>query len=189
MTEPSEQEHHLIDPAELTADFETFFRDHEQEFLKSAASRVRNAHDAEEVVLIAGVRIYRKWPRIRAHANPVAYAHQILNWEIATFFRKQARIADRETSYGELPFADVPTGDDLLALGEHEELDLALESLEARAPVRAACIRLRFLCGLTNHEVGERLEISPDCVKVHVCRGLKDLQSLMDLPTRGKGDS
>ncbi|MEU6819451.1 sigma-70 family RNA polymerase sigma factor [Streptomyces atriruber] len=189
MTEPSEQEHPLIDPAELTADFETFFRDHKNEFLKSADSRVRNVHDAEEIVLTAGARIHRKWELIKAHANPIAYAHQILNWEIATFFRKQARITDRETPYGELSFADVPAADDLLALKDYEELDRALERLEERAPVRAACVRLRFLCGLTNREVGERLEISADCVKVHVCRGLKDLQSLMDLPTRGKGDS
>ncbi|MET8684618.1 sigma-70 family RNA polymerase sigma factor [Streptomyces sp. NPDC004732] len=189
MTEPSGQEHPLIDPAELTADFETFFRDHEKEFLKSAGSRVRNVHDAEEIVLSAGVRIYLKWEQIQAHENQVAYAQQILNWEIATFFRKQARISGRETPYGELPFADVPAADDLLALKDYEELDQALERLDERAPVRAACVRLRFLCGLTNREVGERLEISPDCVKVHVCRGLKDLQSLMDLPTRGKGDS
>ncbi len=189
VTDPSDQEHPLIEPAELPGDFDDFFRRHYKEFLKSVASRMRNLHDAEEVVLEAGLRMYRKWPRIQAHPNPIALAHRILNGEVAGFFRRQARVAGRETSYGELSYADVPTVDDLLFLRQHDDLDRALAELEHLAPKRAACVRLRYLSELSYEEVAERLEISYGTAKVHVSQGLRHLQTLMDLSTRGKGDS
>ncbi|MFE2736250.1 RNA polymerase sigma factor [Streptomyces sp. NPDC059349] len=189
MTDPFEQGRDLIEPAELPDDFESFFARHEKEFLKAAASRVRDFHDAQDVVLEAGAKIYRKWPRVKAHANPIALAHRILNIEVANFYRRRARIDGKETPYGELSYADLPTGDDLLLLGEHEELDQALAQLEERAPVSAACVRLRFLAELSYGEVAAALDITYGSAKTNVCKGLKHLHTLMDLPNRGKGDS
>lgn len=189
MTDPSEQEHDLIEPAKLPDDFEVFFARHMKEFLKSAAARLRNVQDAEEAVLDAGVRMFRKWPRIQAHPNPIALAHRILNGEVAGFYRRRARVAGRELPCGEFSYADVPTVDDLLFLRDHEGLDRALAELEECAPVRAACVRLRFLADLSYTEVAARLDITYGSAKTNVSKGLRHLQSLMDLSTRGKGDS
>ncbi|MFF1594114.1 RNA polymerase sigma factor [Streptomyces sp. NPDC058286] len=189
MTDPVEQGRDLIEPAELPDDFEAFFTRHKKEFLKAAALRVRDIRDAEEVVLEAGVKIFRKWPRVKNHAKPIALAHRILSAEVANFYRRRARIEGRETPYGELSYADVPTGDDLLLLGEHDDLDRALEKLEKRAPVSAACVRLRFLADLSYDEVASALDITKGSAKTNVSKGLKHLQTLMDLSKRGKGDS
>ncbi|MGW6457695.1 RNA polymerase sigma factor [Streptomyces sp. NPDC055078] len=189
MNDSSEQDSGLIEPAELPVDFEAFFAAHKREFLRVAGSRLRDVHDADEVLMEAAMVMYRKWPRILAHANPIALAFRILETSIVDFYRRRVRIAGRELSCGELTYADVPTVDDLLILRGHDVLERALADLEQRAPIQANCVRLRYLADLSFGEVADRLGITKGAAKTNVHLGLKNLHALMDLPAAGKEDS
>ncbi|MDQ0994716.1 RNA polymerase sigma factor [Streptomyces sp. V3I7] len=189
MTSADEHDFDVIEPAELPTDFEAFFSQHMGEFIRVAGARTRNPHDADEVLMDAAVVMYRKWERILAHPNPIALAHRILEGAIVDFYRRRARTADREVSYGELTYADVPTADDLLLLRGHDRLDRALAELEQRAPLQASCVRLRYLAELGFAEIAARLDITSNAAKANVHLGLKNLNRLIDLPDSGKGKS
>lgn len=189
MTNPDEQDFGLIEPADLPTDFEAFFTRYKREFLRIAGARLRDSHDADEALMDAAVIMYRKWPRILAHANPLALAHRILEASIIDFYRRRARTADREVTQGELSYADVPTADDLLLLRGHDRLDRALADLDQRAPLQANCVRLRYLAELDFAQIGARLGITPGAAKTNVHLGLKKLNHLMGHPHTGKGDT
>ncbi|MFB7575681.1 sigma factor-like helix-turn-helix DNA-binding protein [Streptomyces sp. NPDC056165] len=176
----------VIEPAELPTDFEAFFSRHKSEFIRVAGAGTRNPHDADEVLMEAALVMYRKWERILAHPNPIALAHRILENAIADFYRRLARTADREVSYGELTYADVPTADDLILLRGHGPLDRALAELEQRAPVQANCVRLRYFTELDFADIATRLNITPGAAKTNVHLGLKNLNRLIGLPDPGK---
>ncbi|WP_405933634.1 RNA polymerase sigma factor [Streptomyces sp. NBC_00827] len=189
MTDPDEHDSGLIEPADLPTDFEAFFARHKSEFLRIAGARLRDAHDADEALMEAAVVMYRKWPRVLAHANPIALAHRILETSIIDFYRRRARTADREVTCGELTYADVPTADDLLLLRGHDHLDRALAELDQRAPLQANCVRLRYLAELDFDEIATRLDITRGAAKTNVHLGLKKLNQLISLPDTGKGDT
>ncbi|MER6443321.1 sigma factor [Streptomyces sp. NPDC001185] len=86
-----------------------FFGCYKVEILRIADARTRNPHDADEVLMEAAVAMYRKWPRLLAHPNPIALAQRILEAAIVDFYRRRARTAGREVSYGELSYAEMPT--------------------------------------------------------------------------------
>ncbi|MGW4517978.1 RNA polymerase sigma factor [Streptomyces sp. NPDC004393] len=187
MTSPDAQDFGVIEPAELPTDFEAFFTRHMSEFLRVAGSRTRNPYDAEEVVMEAAVVMIRKWPRILAHPKPIALAHKILDNQIADFYRRRARTADREVSYGALTEADVPTAGDLLELRGHDGLDRALAELDKRAPLQAKCVVLRYFAELDFAAIATRLEITVSAAKTNVHLGRKKLAHLIGLPESGKG--
>ncbi|MCM2393915.1 RNA polymerase sigma factor [Streptomyces albipurpureus] len=189
MTDSTEQEHSVMEPAELPVDFEAFFALHKKEFLRVAGSRLRNLHDADEALMEAAVVMYEKWPDILAHANPIACAFSIVNARAIDFYRQRIRRASRELPYDEIAHTDRPTVDDLLILRGHDSLDRALARLEQRAPVQANCVRLRYLADLSFEEVAARLGITKGAAKTNVHLAVKKLQALMDLPPAGKGNS
>ncbi|GHB68164.1 hypothetical protein GCM10010377_68850 [Streptomyces viridiviolaceus] len=189
MTNPDEQDYGLIEPAPLPTDFEVFFARHKSEFLRIAGARLRDPHDADEALMDAAMTMYRKWPRILAHANPIALAHRILDAAIIDFYRRRARTTDREITCGQLAYADVPTADDLLHLRGHDRLDRVLADLEQRAPLQANCVRLRYLAELDFGQIATRLGITPGAARTNVHLGLKKLHDLMGLPDTGEGDT
>ncbi|MFJ5803719.1 RNA polymerase sigma factor (plasmid) [Streptomyces decoyicus] len=163
--------------AELPADFEVFFLQEQKAFLALAASRLRDRRDAEDAVLEAGRRMYAKWERILAHANPVAMTYTILNGVIADFYRREIRAAHVEPCAD--PAANLPDTTYLQELGHHEALDLALDELEAAAPLQANCVRLRHLTGLSYDQIAERLNTTPGSAKSSTCLGLQRLKAIM----------
>ncbi|GGZ20093.1 RNA polymerase sigma factor [Streptomyces nitrosporeus] len=166
--------------------FTEFVADHHGEYMRSAMSRLRNLHDADEAVQIACVKLHAKWPVIEAHANPPALAMEIVNKSIIDYYRRRARLADREIPTGSsLP--RTPSADDLLELRGYDRLDAARAFLEGRAPKQAECVRLRYLEEKSIAEIAEYLKIAPNAVKTNIHLGLKTLQALMDLPVPGKG--
>lgn len=172
----------------LDAEFEAFFRKHKDEFLRLAVSRLRNLPDADEALMDAALQIYRKWPVVQTHANPVALARKIVNSSCIDFYRCRARRDDHEKTLHESGYPSAPSADDLLEMRGYERLDHALAELEARAPKQAECVRLKFLEGCTHEEIAAHLDISTAAAKTNTHLGLKALHTLMDLPASGKGD-
>ena len=181
--EPSDRRRVSVD-----TQFEAFFRKHKEEFLRLAVSRLRNLHDADEAMMDAALRIYRKWPVVQAHANPVALARKIVHSSCIDFYRRRVRRDDHEKAMHESAYPSAPSADDLLEMRGYERLDQALAQLEARAPKQAECVRLKFLEGCTHEEIAAHLDISLAAAKTNTHLGLKTLHTLMDNPAQGKGD-
>ncbi|MEU7650310.1 sigma-70 family RNA polymerase sigma factor [Streptomyces huasconensis] len=187
MNDFPEQDFPLAQPAQ-DEDFVRFFAQHKDEFLRTAISWTRCLEDADEILMNAAVNMCRKWPRIKAHNNPIALARTMLTAARNDFYRQQARRVP-EVSFSDLAYTEPVTVDDLLALRGYDRLEQALHRLQARAPQQAECVRLRYTEDLTTAEVAARLNISEGAVRTNVCKGLKNLKHFMDLPTTGKGDS
>ncbi|WP_329043520.1 RNA polymerase sigma factor (plasmid) [Streptomyces sp. NBC_00178] len=187
------ESHELAEPGEIPEptrkqmDFQEFIREHKGEFMRVAMGRLRNLHDADEVVQIAAVKIHTKWTVIEAHANPLALAMTIVRTCAIDYYRRRARLADREILASGSGLPRTPTADELLELRGYEPLDQARAILEERAPKQAECVRLRYLEGKDATEIAERLGITPSAAKANVSLGLKALHALMDLPELGKG--
>lgn len=63
-----------------------------------------------------------------------------------------------------------------------------LSALETAAPAQARCMRLRYLEELTTAEVAERTDRTENAVRVNICKGLRRLHALMELPDTEGGD-
>ncbi|MFB7275293.1 RNA polymerase sigma factor [Streptomyces sp. NPDC056244] len=190
MTDSSERD--LSQPTALDEEFAAFFTANKNNFMRICASRLRNLHDADEALMDAAVQMHRKWHVIQAHPNPMALAYRILSSAITDFYRRRARLTEREvpvpgTSY--TAYADTPTVDDILALRGYDGLDRALAKLAERAPMQAECVRLRYLADRDLDEIADCLAITKGAAKTNVHLGLKKLHALMDLPDPGKGDA
>ncbi|WP_169314050.1 RNA polymerase sigma factor [Streptomyces piniterrae] len=173
----------VVSPTDLPVAFEVFFHREQKAFLATATSRLRDRRDAEEAVLEAGRRMYNKWERILAHANPKAMTHAILNGVVIDFYRREVR--NRHVQ----PFAEPPDTAYLEELREHEALDLALDELESVAPLQANSVRLRHLVGLSYDQIAETLDTTPGAVKVSTCLGLQRLKEIMTASQQGEGDT
>lgn len=173
------------DPApEFPPAFEGFFLQHRSEFLRIAGSLLRNRDDAEDAVMEAAYKMYRKWERIMAHENPRGLVFRILHDHLIDFYRRRARMAGRDQAARQ----HTPAASDFANLGMVAKLDEALEELEKTAPMQANSVRLRHLADLSYDDVALYLDITPGAAKTNVSLGLAKLKDLMNIPDAGKGD-
>ncbi|MFJ1799064.1 RNA polymerase sigma factor [Streptomyces sp. NPDC088180] len=189
----STESHGLAEPGEMPErsrkqqSFQDFITQHHHEFMRHAMSRLRNLHDADEAVQIAAVKMHTKWTVIEAHANPPALAMEMVRTSVIDYYRRRARLADREIPLAVSGLPRTPSADDLLELRGYERLDKARAFLEERAPKQAECVRLRFLEERSITEIAEYLNITTNATKTNIHLGLKALHALMNLPEPGKG--
>ncbi|WP_331734418.1 MULTISPECIES: RNA polymerase sigma factor [unclassified Streptomyces] len=183
-------ESHELAPEQqpMDAEFRDFLIRHKDEFLRIAISHLRDLFDADEAVLDAALKIHNKWPKIKAHNNPLALARRIVHATSIDFYRRRARLVSREIPHSGLLHA--PTADDLLELRGYDRLDRARAILQDRAPKQAECVRLRYIEEMEFVEIAHQLSITPNAAKTNVHLGLKALQALMTPPEpRNGGDS
>ncbi|MFJ3205817.1 RNA polymerase sigma factor [Streptomyces sp. NPDC086989] len=173
------------DPADFPVAFEGFFAQNKSAFLRIAGSRLRNRQDAEDAVMEASYKIYRKWERILAHENPKAMAYLILSNCLTDFYRRRTRMAVRD----EAARQQTPSVSYFTELGYNAALDAALDELEKTARLQANSVRLRHLANLSYEDVALYLDITPGAAKTNVSLGLAKLKDLMNIPDAGKGDS
>jgi DNA-directed RNA polymerase specialized sigma24 family protein len=100
-----------------------------------------------------------------------------LDGKVTDFYRRIARYGSRELLVAEP--RDVAY---LQELRTHEDLDLAMDALQASAPIQASCVRLRHLLDLSYEEIAERLGISPGAARTNVCLGIQRLREIMNGP-------
>lgn len=180
MTEPHELDPEVTKHAALPPDFEAFFEREQKAFLAYAGFRLRDRRDAEEAVLKAGYKMFTKWERILAHANPLALTQAILVGVVRDYWRAQSRRREHLV-------ADPPDLEHLVELRSHEHLDLALDDLERTSPLQANCVRLRWLVELSYDQIGTRLDISAGAAKTNVHLGIARLKTIMNRPEQGEG--
>lgn len=189
----STESHGLAEPGKMPEpfrkqkSFQEFITQHHPEFMRLAMSRLRNLHDADEAVQIAAVKMHTKWTVIEVHANPLALAMKIVRTIVIDYYRRRARLADREIPMAGSGLPRTPSADDLLELRGYDRLDKARAFLEERAPKQAECVRLRYLEEKSIAEIAEYLNITPNATTTNIHLGLKALNALMNLPEPGKG--
>ncbi|OKK08171.1 RNA polymerase subunit sigma [Streptomyces sp. CB03234] len=189
MNDPFGKERDLVgpDPGQPGLDprGEEFFRENLDTFMRIAAYRLRNLHDAEDALMEAMVTMHRRIERILAASNPIALATKILNDAITDYYRSSVRITKYEHLVAEMPAASA-----LTELGRYDRLDRAMEQLEVIAPQQARCVQMYYLIGLSYAQTAEILGITQSAAKTAACRGRQQLTELMltELP-KEKGDS
>lgn len=157
------------------AAFECFYKRY---FLKLVNTAVRKVHDqqvAEELVQDVFVVLYSNSNGV--NDNPGAYAHRVLKYKIADYYRKHTKImaaiaADEITSGGLT---------DTSSHLEYKELERQLEQAVMTLPDQCQRVfLLRREANLTNQEVAEKLGISVKTVEAHMSKALRTLREHID---------
>ncbi len=178
MNDPSDFDRESDSP-KLPVDFEVFFQQEYKAFLQFARKRLRSVQDAEEVVLDASARIFKKWDEALSHPNPVALAYKILDGFVADYWRQLSR--RRED-----PVAEPPSPAYFESLRPNAALEHALDTLRAIAPLQAQCVSMRHLDELSYEEIAELLDITVGAAKTNASLGKQRLRDIMTTPRRGE---
>lgn len=125
-------------------------------------------HTAEDLVQLAFVRLYRRWPRIR-NESVDAYARRVL----LNAFLTHRRARRRESLMADPPERAAGGADPTDRLAVHRALaDLA--------PRQRAAVVLRYLEDLPVAEVAALLEISEGTVKSQTARAIQSMRGAFD---------
>lgn len=132
---------------------------------------------AEDIVQEAFIRLFRAVDRIEDQSKGVAYVRSIVlnlardqNRRGLMSLRHQDAMIDRRTP--ELP-------DEHIARSESQAE--VLSALSELSPRQRDCLVLRFYLELSEKEIANTLQISPNSVKTHCRRGLEALGARLDL--------
>lgn len=158
--------------ADAEVQFTAFVREHGDGLARFARLLSSNRHDAEDLLQVALMRVYRRWPN--ASASPVAYTKTTLVNLAKDGHR--ARPVPRPT-------------DDVDALSIAADPDIAaaviaqaqIETLLANLPPRQrVTVVLRVIDGLSTEETAAQMDCSTGTVKSNLARGLERLRDLME---------
>jgi RNA polymerase sigma-70 factor (sigma-E family) len=154
-------------------DFDEFVAGNLEQLLKTAYLITWDAGEAEDLVQECLFKVARRWPRVRAMAQPRAYARRIL----VNLALDDGRGRARRRGELEEPLS-VPDGvaRDLLA-GVETRAEL-LDALARLTPRQRAVLVLRYFNDLTEAQTAEVLGCSPGTVKSNASRGLARLREV-----------
>jgi RNA polymerase sigma-70 factor (sigma-E family) len=155
-------------------DFDEFVAGNLEQLLKTAYLITWDAGDAEDLVQECLFKVARRWPRVRAMAQPRAYARRIL---VNVAFDDARGRARRRSELDEpATVIDGPARDLLVGLETRAELLDALALLTSR---QRAVLVLRYFNDLTEAQTAEVLGCSPGTVKSSASRGLARLREVL----------
>ena len=134
----------------------------------------RNA--AEDLVQEAFVRLHHAAHRIEAPDRAAAYLRSIV-LNLARDHNRRGLMKLRHFEAA-TPTADPDAPDDRVVLDDQQaRIISALGSLSGQ---QRECLVLRFYFELSEREIGDTLDISPNSVKTHCRRGLERLRLLLE---------
>jgi RNA polymerase sigma-70 factor (sigma-E family) len=144
-------------------EFERFVTDHSERLLRTAYLIVWDAGEAEDLVQECLARVARRWPRVRAMDQPVAYARRILiNLALDGTTRRNRRrdelALESDSGDGVDHAAAVP-------LTQVEDAVVLLPALGELPPRQRAVLVLRYFEDLTEAQTAELLGCSIGTVK------------------------
>ncbi|TCM16150.1 RNA polymerase sigma-70 factor (ECF subfamily) [Novosphingobium sp. PhB165] len=157
-------------------DIDVWFADHvflhRDRHRRYAASIVRNADDAEELVQEAYARLFAldNW---RSIANPHAFTVRIIrNLAIEKARRADVvRIGDAALLHRAEIADEQPTPDVVAA--DRSELDRVVSAMQELPPRMREALYLRRVEGLPPPQVAEKMNISVSTVETHLVKGLR----------------
>jgi RNA polymerase sigma-70 factor (sigma-E family) len=158
-------------------DFDAFVTDNLDGLLRTAYLIAWDAKEAEDLVQECLFKVARRWDRIAAMEQPLAYTRRVL---IHLALRESGRRTRRRAEV-ELQAAHVGAeAASLTGLDTREEL---LEALAALPPKQRAVIVLRYFLDLTEVETARALGCSTGTVKSNASKALAHLREAF-VPTK-----
>ncbi|MFD0517414.1 SigE family RNA polymerase sigma factor [Paractinoplanes durhamensis] len=152
--------------ADWEAQFVEYFAARAQPLRRLAYSLCGDWHTAEDLVQLAFVRLYRRWPSIRGETVD-AYARQV----VVNAFLSHRRARRRESLMADLPER---------AVGSDPADGLAVRrALAELAPRQRAAVVLRYLEDLPVAEVAALLGISEGTVKSQTSRAIQSMRGAL----------
>lgn len=158
------------------ADFDEFVRSNLRGLVQTACMIVWDVKEAEDLVQECLLKVARRWARVGAMEDPLAYTRRVL---VHLALRQSGRHARRRA---ELEATVVDAGAEsagLVGLETREELIAALGELPPR---QRAVIVLRYFLDLTEPETARALGCSTGTVKSNASKGLAHLREVF-VPT------
>jgi RNA polymerase sigma-70 factor (sigma-E family) len=162
------------------AEFERFVAGSVEDLLRTGYLIVWDLGEAEDLVQEALLRVARRWPRVRAMDQPVAYARRVLvnlaldDGARRSRRRRELQSTDRAPLDGR---ADAGAAAAFVTLDERSELMQALASLPPR---QRAVLVLRYFEDLSEAHTAETLGCSVGTVKSSASRGLVRLREALE---------
>ncbi len=150
--------------------FERFVRDRTATLFQTAFLLTGNRYEAEELLQDTLVRLYPKWAKVRAAAEPVAYVRRsVANRYVSTRRSPAARTASRW---------ELPDGWDGADLAETVAVSATVWQLLALLPDRQrAALVLRYFHDLPEADVADALGCRPSSVRSLVSRGIAAMRT------------
>jgi RNA polymerase sigma-70 factor (sigma-E family) len=154
--------------------FTDFVRAHSASLFRTAYLMTGDYQRAEDVLQSSLVRVYQRWPRIDAMANPVGYAHRVVTSQAVSWWRR------RSSHEAPLQTSDEPAWNGRVEdVAEHERVWQAVLSLPRRQ--RAVTV-LRYYEDLTEAQIADTLGMAPGTVKSHSHAASRRLAELLGEP-------
>ena len=152
------------------------YRAHAVDLVRLARLFTDDRAGAEDIVQEAFIRLFHAADRIEDPAKSAAYLRSIVlnlardqNRRGLMSLRHQDALVDRRTP--EIP-------DEHVARTESQAQ--VLEALNELSGRQRACLVLRFYMELSEREIAETLDISPNSVKTHCRRGMEALAERLE---------
>jgi RNA polymerase sigma-70 factor (sigma-E family) len=155
------------------ADFRQFVHTRYADLLRLAYALTGSAHDAEDLVQGALVKVMRRWKRVD---DPMAYLRRIMINQRTTGWRRFGR---REVVTPTPP--DRVVDDATEAVGDRHAVLVALRRLPPRM---RAVVALRYVADLSEAETAATLGCSVGTVKSQSSKGLARLREALEPPAR-----
>jgi RNA polymerase sigma-70 factor, ECF subfamily len=146
--------------------FEEFFDSEHRGLYGALRLLCRDAHEAEELMQDAFLKLLERWDRVSVLDDPSGYLYRTA-MNLFRSRRRRVRLAIRRAIRSD------PAPDQLAAVEDREAL---LRALEALTPAQRAAVVLMDALAFTSDEAGEALGIKSSTVRVLAARGRATLK-------------
>jgi RNA polymerase sigma-70 factor (sigma-E family) len=153
----------------LDAEFQEFVRERMDLWRRAAYVLCQNWHDADDLVSIAVIKLYRNWSKVRRADNMDAYARTVLS---RCWLSERKRAHTRRELLAAEPI-ESPVRDEFTGNTDRLMLNDSLRTLGAG---QRTVLALRYYLDCSVEETAELLQISEGTVKSQTSRGIGALR-------------
>jgi RNA polymerase sigma factor (sigma-70 family) len=165
----------VADEAERHALLATMFRQEGPSLVRLARIFTDDRNAAEDLVQEAFIRLYRSAHKVRDRARLPAYLRSIV-LNLARDHNRRGLLSLRHQQTARI--IDEESPDEQIFRSESQAR--VIESLGHLSPRQRDCLVLRFFMELSEREIADTLNISPNSVKTHTRRGMAALEKMLE---------
>ena len=169
------------DQGALPRDFEAWYHDHRATVYRYVRFRVATRETAEDVTSEVFLKAFRSFDRYDpGRASPRTWLLRIARNAVTDHLRSLRRRGSLHVSLDRVPdlVADVPSQEERVL--KQERIQKLLNGTQTLRAGDQEILSLRYGAGLSNGEIAESLDISPNAVAVRLHRALKRLREAVD---------
>jgi RNA polymerase sigma factor (sigma-70 family) len=156
-------------PDRAADDFEAFFLREHAALFRALWLMTRSRHEAEEVMQDAFLRLWERWPRVRAVPDPTGYLYRTAMNVYRSRLRRAAVALRKGARW-------MPPDDGLEAV---EARDVVVRAMASLSPRQRAAVVLIDVLGLSSEQAGSSLGVRAVTVRVQAARGREALRKAM----------